>query len=470
MDQNSCTNHINDIPVFKVFQKNGHYYLYDTYTNYILSVTKEHYKELCLLQKTGMANYLDSKICNDAKTDIILLLKKGMLRCNFIEKIEHPLTTFVPLLATSCLNEIIFQVTQDCNFNCRYCSFATNNGFDHIHNKNEMTWEIAKKSLDYLYDHSYNSHEISIYFYGGEPLLNFKLIKEIVRYSKEIFKIKNVKYSMTINGSILTEEMASFFIKNDFHIAISFDGDKTTQNKHRKFAKTGEGTYQAVCQNVEMLRQMDEIYFQRQVVVMPVVFDDEDFNNVRNFFFSIGIKNITPLNVNLRGIDYKHNISAFVMGSRLSPKKDGEGINDISADFDKVYRNKTKINSIWHHNGPCVAGITRLFVDIYGRFYPCEKACENDAVLIGNVNEGLKHEKIAALLNIGNLSVNRCKSCWAMRFCNLCVEQCYDYEKSEINDSTKELFCNAQKQNILDYFYDYLNQGVGIYESSIYFI
>lgn len=448
---------VSDRPVFKIFSKNGQCYLYDTYTNYILNVTKNHFKELHLLQKVGLSQYLSSKIYNDAKRDIILLIKKGMLKANFVEKVEHPLTRFVPMLATSCLNEMIFQVTQNCNFNCRYCTYATNNGFNHIHNKNEMSWEIAKKSLEYLYNYSNNSYEISIYFYGGEPLLNFELIKKIVSYSKEIFRIKNVKYGMTINGSILTKEMVTFFIKHDFHIAISFDGDNNTQNKHRKFAKTGEGTFQTVRENVEIIRQMDEEYFQRQIVVMPVVFDDEDFGDVRNYFHSIGINNIAPLNVNLRGIDYKHDLSTIVNGLRLNSTNNIEGINDISVNFNKIYGDKTKINNTWHHNGPCVAGITRLFVDVYGKFYPCEKICENNAVLIGDVDNGLNPEKISELLNIGSLSSQRCKSCWAMRFCNLCVEQCYDYEKSKINDETKELFCEEQKRKVLNYFLNKLN-------------
>ena len=282
---------VNDRPIIKLFTHKKNYFVYDTYTNSLLNISKEHYKELCILLNKGVSEYVATED-NSTKQDILLLIKKGFFKAGFVNTIEHPLIPFVAQLTDNCLHELVIQVTQDCNFNCRYCTFATENGFDHTHNKKEMSWEIARKAIDYLYNHSSNASEISIYFYGGEPLLNFTLIKKIVSYTQKIFKIKNVKYGMTINGSIMTDEMIDFFIEYDFHIAMSFDGNKDVQNKHRKFSSSGGGTFDVVSQNVEKIKSVNPLYFEQQISVMPVIFDDEDFEEVEKYFLDRGIKNI----------------------------------------------------------------------------------------------------------------------------------------------------------------------------------
>lgn len=448
-----------DAPIIKLFTHNNNYYLYDTYTNYLLSVSKDHYKELNRVMKIGLSEYLEIPKHDSIQNDVKLLIQKGMLKANFVDKIEHPLVPFVSSLVDSCLNEMIIQVTQNCNFNCRYCSFATDNGFDRIHNEVSMTWEIAQKAINYLYEHSYNSSEITIYFYGGEPLLKFPLIKKIVAYSEKLFSIKKVKFSMTSNGSLLSEEMMNFFIEHDFHIALSFDGNKEIQNKHRKFGASGNGTFDVVNKNVKRFQSKNKKYFDTQISVMPVVFDDENYDDVRKFFLSMGIKNITPLNANLRGIDYKMDVMYNQKSKVIENYESVNGINDTSNDLEDSYTDKTRIYSSWHHNGPCIAGVHRLFVDVYGDFYPCEKVSENKVLSIGNVEDGIETKKVIDFLNIGTLSEKNCKSCWAMRFCNLCIDQCIDYEFGKLSQKVKETYCNMQKNKALAFLKKRINDN-----------
>lgn len=447
-----CVKNAPDVPIVKLFVYNNDFYLYDTYTNYLLKVSKEHYRELCRLLKVGLAEYLNTSKNDGIQGDIVLLIHKGMLRSNFVNTIEHPLVPFVPQLVDGCMNEMIFQITQNCNFNCRYCSFATDSGFSRVHNKVDMTWETAQKAIDYLYEHSYNSREISIYFYGGEPLLNFPLIKRIVIYSEKAFNVKKVKFSMTSNASVMNEEMMHFFIEHDFHIAISFDGDKEIQNKHRKFGASGNGTFDIVNENVKKIKSENENYFNKRISVMPVIFDDENYSEVQNFFHSIGINNITSLNVNLRGIDYRTGALYRQINKDWEESNRVNGINDTSKKYEEIYNDKSKICSSWHHDGPCVAGVHRLFVDVNGNFYPCEKVSENKILSIGNVADGIDKNKVNEFLNIGILSEVNCKSCWAMRFCNLCIDQCVDCETEKLSSKIKHMYCDVQKSNLLTFF------------------
>ncbi len=442
---------IQDFPVAKIFIYKGEYYLYDTYTNHILKVSKEHYAELKELQTVGCSEYLTNGKNGRFKDDIKLLMDKGMLRYNFIDKIEHPLIPYVSLLADKCLTEIIFQVTQNCNFNCRYCTFAVDNGFEHVHNENNMTWETAQKALDYFYMHSCNSYDVAIYFYGGEPLLNFGLIEKIVDYAETLFETKAVSFNMTTNASVMNESMIHFFIKHKFRIAISFDGNKEIQDKHRKFGITGKGTYDTVFENIKRIKEINKNYFEEAISFMPVVFDDENYSEVQDFFASVGIKKVNPLNVNLRGIDYREKMT-FDKGKMVTDEKNNlAGINEPTERYGECYSDKKQICGSWHHSGPCVAGVNRLFADCRGVFFPCEKACEFKELSIGNISTGINEEKIEEFLNIGKLTENECKSCWAMRFCNLCVDQCCDFESEALSHYAKNIFCNAQKKRILDF-------------------
>ena len=100
-----------------------------------------------------------------------------------------------------------------------------------------------------------------------------------------------------------------------------------------------------------------------------------------------------------------------------------------------------------------------MFVDVYGDFYPCEKVSENKVLSIGNVEDGIETKKVIDFLNIGTLSEKNCKSCWAMRFCNLCIDQCIDYEFGNLSQKVKETYCNMQKNKALAFLKKRINDN-----------
>ena len=100
-----------------------------------------------------------------------------------VEKVEHPYTRYIPILLERKINKITLQVTQSCNFRCKYCIYSENaNRSQRTHSSKHMSWETAKKAIDFLYEHSVDSEKIYIGFYGGEPLLEFELIKQCIEY------------------------------------------------------------------------------------------------------------------------------------------------------------------------------------------------------------------------------------------------------------------------------------------------
>ena len=129
------------------------------------------------------------------------------------------------------ISEITFEVTQRCNLNCKYCGYGD---FYCKYDKRvgeDLSFDYAKNIIDYifrfkkdLYPQKKNG-SFNFSFYGGEPLLNIELIREIVNYSKATYPQVEFTYSMTTNGTLI-QKYSEFIVNNDFKISVSLDGDQ----------------------------------------------------------------------------------------------------------------------------------------------------------------------------------------------------------------------------------------------------
>ena len=435
-----------DKPIIKPFISNNKYYVYDAYSNAILNIKKEHFSEIQSLLDKGLQKYNSLGKHTQEYLDIQLLINKGYFRDSFIKSIQHPYTECVERLLDRNLNELVLQVTRNCNFKCRYCLFARENEMERHHEKINMSWDIAKKSIDMLYAHSADATVIYISFYGGEPLLNFKLIKQIVEYSNNLFQSKRIHYSTTINGSLLSDEVIHFFINNNISVGISLDGPPEIQNSHRKFYETGSDTFDIVYNNVQRIRKISERYFNEHVTFQPVHMIDEDLENTNEFFkrFNLSQNKVFLQEASTSGVDYIYSDLNF---HRHATNEENNSTDKES--FVEALLNKQKIPQTWHHNGPCVPGIRKFFVDTYGNIFPCEKVLENPANIIGHLDSGFNIHRIKEMLNIGKYTEDDCKHCWAIRFCKMCVVDCLNVEKNTLCGDIKRNGCRKQKGNAL---------------------
>lgn len=108
-----------------------------------------------------------------------------------------------------------------------------------------MDWNTAKKSLDFLLEHSIDNEIVNIGFYGGEPMIEFDLIKKCIEYAKEIFKGKDIQFSITTNGTLINKKIIRYFVKNKVNLTISLDGPKEVHDKNRRFCN-GSGTFDKI--------------------------------------------------------------------------------------------------------------------------------------------------------------------------------------------------------------------------------
>lgn len=451
---------MNDYPIVKSFVYKGQYFFYTPYSNNILTITQKQFKELRVLEKIGFKEYM-LKNCGELSSCALdQLIESGFITKPFIKEVKHKANDKYASIINRSIQRLVLQVTQRCNFSCRYCHNMHNRSARFTSEKSDMSWDVARQSVDYLINHSQDSKFVDIYFYGGEPLLNFELIKRVVEYAEDRINTKKVTYHITTNASLLTEEIILFLAKYKFKVAISLDGTEERQNWARKFAN-GTPTYHVVWNNVQRLITLYDNC--EDVLFLPVVFMDEDKNTVVDFFklHNIDQSRVLFLEANTSGVDYMHGV--------LYAETDSEGVVNTNKlnnaaisesefnDFLKIYSNKHNIGESWHHAGTCIPGYFKLFVNAKGYFYPCENTPECEDTCIGNVVDGIDVNRATALLNIGTLTKNDCINCWAVRFCSMCAVYCIDEEKCCVNKEIKKLNCIAYKKHLLNVFKKYID-------------
>ena len=151
------------------------------------------------------------------------------------------------------LNALRVVMTEKCNLGCDYCFVNGKTGGRTI---KDMEWPTLKQGIDLIADLNKN-REIEIQFFGGEPLIKFKMIKQAVEYANKLMKtrkIEKVLYGITTNGTLVTDEEAEFFKKNNFLVSVSVDGWEDLHDLHRKF-KSGGGSFKQVREGLGILKK-----------------------------------------------------------------------------------------------------------------------------------------------------------------------------------------------------------------------
>ncbi len=418
----------------------GGYYCYDTNTNYIFRISEDIYNELTLLKSIGISHYQSDERVSDTKNMVSLLIERGFFKSNSVVNIVNPMNEYIKILTEGAINQLVLEISETCNFRCRYCHQHSNSSFE---NKT-MSFDVAKKSVDLLYEKSKYEPALSITFYGGEPLVNFDIIKKTVEYANSRFELKKINYNITTNASLLDDDIIDFFIKNNFFVLISLDGNEKTQNYHRKYACDGQGTFDSVWHNVCNIRLKNLDYFRENVRFNAVILPGEKTDAVKKFFIdnAIPISSVDLTMADMASIDFD--------SIGLKPVYIDDNSDIYSSREYETIKNALKLKSSigvnWHHNGPCLPGVRKLFISSDGCFYPCEKLDKSKGCVIGSLEYGFDYSKIKEIINIGLLNEKECGMCWAKRLCSVCVKQCLN--EGNICAETKHAFCDLERKRV----------------------
>lgn len=441
-------------PFIKTFELCNKCFMYEVNTNDVIEISKDFYNYL-----KHSNNQISDDVDDSVKIEIKTLMEKGFLNDKHPRVIEHTQTSILKSILANNLNKLTLQVTQACNFKCRYCGFAGDSFLNRSHNKQSMSWEIAKKSLDFFIKHSGMSNTAKIGFYGGEPFLEFNLIKRCIEYCEEKMHGKNIEYYITTNATLIDNKVVNLMNKYNIILTVSLDGPRYLHNKNRRFAINGEGTFDKVYKTVKLL--LDNVNdVSRKVNINAVIDIEENIEEYYNFFEN-EIFTSNGITVKYSFLDdtlLSNNISnseEFI----YSIKKDSlnkylkyyvsEEYDASFKDLENDFNRYSSLPDSFHHGGPCVPGAARLFVTVEGDFKPCERCSETSRVLnIGNVYTGFDYDQISYLLNIGKLTEDKCKSCFAIRNCKICAAKIDNIESLSVKHKLR--LCERQRDSFIE--------------------
>ena len=421
-------------PFIHLFRNREDTYLYDVNTDEILEIPENVFENL------KQVEYLEEINDENVKSYLEDLVSKGFLKESRIEISEHQETPYIKELLNNKLSSIVLQVTQNCNLRCDYCIYSGSYN-NRVHNNKRMSFELAKKAIDFLIDHSKDSKDLHIGFYGGEPLLEYELIKKCINYSKTRGRGKKFYFNLTTNGTLLNEEMIEFFEENNLTLMFSLDGPKEVHDESRKTIDY-KGSFEILYKNLEMIYKNYNEFYKKHVIFNTVLNPTRGYYDITNYFKndelfkkSIFLKSLINTS-NLVDKEKYYLDEKFIEESRyehflvllnkvnLIDENDISPLAKIEGGVIDNFRNhkRTILPKKGHHGGPCVPGYFRIFVNVDGKFYPCEKVSEiSDYATIGNIESGFDFDKVDEMLNIERYTSKECHNCWAYRYCDICI-------------------------------------------------
>lgn len=452
----------------KTFKNRVGYYFYDTGTNRVAKIEKNTFITLKnLLENNG--NFESLLGCADISlTDLLSELNflKDCIETNHIlsappyEGMENVTLEDLSLNYHSMQN-LTLEVTEDCNFRCKYCVYNEDHPDYRGFSKSKMSWDIGKKAIDFFMKNSDKNELVYIGFYGGEPLMNYPLIKKSIKYLKENYSNREISYSMTTNGSLINQEVANYLVENDFVVTVSIDGPKEIHDENRVFSN-GNGTFETAIRGIKNLEEATKKQGkERENISFNMVNASEDrednYSAMNKLYEEMGWQEKTyPMTTTI--VDKGPIKSRYI----LPQSKEDVLITSISEDPLEQWFMKTKRETAYEptfadstvnsgllgihnrqitdiplnnpgYNACCMPGQRRLYVKVDGNFLPCEKV--GGSPIMGNVESGMDLNSIKKHYfdDFSRQAFEFCKNCWALNLCGQCYVGCFNEGLCDLN-------------------------------------
>ncbi|MEG2017134.1 MAG: thioether cross-link-forming SCIFF peptide maturase [Clostridium sp.] len=315
-----------------------------------------------------------------------------------------------------CLN-----IIHDCNLKCKYC-FADEGEYKGC--RKSMSAQVGKDAIDFVIKNSGKRKNIEVDLFGGEPLMAFDTIKEIVDYAREQEKIynKNIRFTMTTNATLLDAEKMDYLDKNMGNIILSIDGRKEVNDKVR-IRYDGTGSYDTILpkiKNMVEVRDNSKTYYVRGTFTRE---NTDFFEDVKHFvnegFDEISIEPVVlpdEHELSLRECDLATIFDQYDKLCEYMIQKHEEG-----KEF-KFYHFNIDLQGgpcIYKRISGCGAGHEYVAVTPDGEVYPCHQFVGNQDFLMGDIYNGVKNFKIVQELKDAHIyNKPTCKGCWARFYCS----------------------------------------------------
>ena len=406
----------------------------------------------CLEEKMSEAAILE-KFKNQYKEEDI---RTAIEECRELEEAQMLFTNDIYENAIESLKDrptvvkaLCLHIAHDCNLACRYC-FAEEGEY---HGRRAlMTYEVGKQALDFLIANSGNRKNLEVDFFGGEPLMNWNVVKELVAYGRSQEKIhnKHFRFTLTTNGVLLDDDIMEFANKEMDNVVLSIDGRKEVHDFMRPFRK-GKGSYDLVVPKFQKFADSrgQQKYYARGTFTHHNLDFSEDVLHLAD----LGFEQIS--------------VEPVVADEKEEYAIKKEDIPKICEEYDKlakemIRRNKEGKGFNFFHfmidltGGPCVykrlsgcgSGTEYLAVTPWGDLYPCHQFVGEEEFLMGNVWDGVKKPEISCQFKNCNVyAKEKCKNCFARFYCSGgCAANSYNFT-GRIDD-VYEIGCELQRKRV----------------------
>lgn len=361
-----------------------------------------------------LQNVYGKESIEDAMSDIDELISEELLFSeeNDISGLSYNNDNIVKAM---CLH-----VAHDCNLKCSYC-FASQGNFKGV--RSFMSLEVGKKALEFLCKNSGKRRNLEVDFFGGEPLMNFQLVKDLVSYGREleVEYDKHFRFTITTNGVLLDDDKIDYINENMDNIVLSLDGRKEINDNMRQTVN-GNGSYDIILPKFKRMveKRGDKDYYIRGTFTNKNI----DFSNDALDFYKQGFKKIS--------------IEPVVTSEEMDYALRAEHLDAVLKEYEKFSKDYINIKKedkdfyFFHYmidlnQGPCIikrsvgcgAGSEYVAVTPEGELYPCHQFVGESDFLIGNVDDGVLNTDLRDIFKKANVyNKEECRNCWARFYCS----------------------------------------------------
>ncbi len=386
----------------------------------IIAMFESHPEEYIINELTK--KYADSdditpQDIRDCFKQVVALRDSGKL---FAPDTFEPVAGHLKAKTSGVIKALCIHIAHTCNLNCSYC-FASQGKYHG--DRAMMSLEVGKRALDFLVENSGTRHNLEVDFFGGEPLMNFDVVKQMVAYARTLEKKhnKNFRFTLTTNGMLIDDDVIDFANREMSNVVLSLDGRKEIHDRYR-VDYTGRGSWETIVPKFQKLVEArgGKNYYMRGTFTHA----NPDFLNDIQQMLDLGFTELSMEPVvcapgdesELTQEDLPIVLDQYEKLAELMRKRDKEG---KPFTFYHYMIDLTGGPCIYKRISGCGSGTEYMAVTPWGDLYPCHQFVGEDKFKLGDIWQGVTNNEVVDEFASCNVYARpECHDCWAKLYCS----------------------------------------------------
>mgnify|MGYP002602639070 CR=1 FL=1 len=383
----------------------------------LIGLYEDHSREAAIDEVSAKYPALDRAELEECYDDITSLKDAGKL---FTPDTFAPMAGELKARTSGVVKALCLHIAHTCNLNCSYC-FASQGRYQG--ERALMSFEVGKRAMDFLIENSGSRRNLEVDFFGGEPLMNFDMVKKLVAYCREQEKIhnKNFRFTMTTNGMLIDDDVIDFCNKECHNVVLSLDGRKEVHDRFRK-DYAGHGSYDAIVPKFQefVKKRGDKGYYMRGTFThYNTDFTNDIFHMADLGFTELSMEPVVcdpsdPSALTEADLPILKEQYEILAKEMIKRNREGRGFT-----FYHYMIDLTGGPCIYKRISGCGSGTEYMAVTPWGDLYPCHQFVGEEKFKLGNIWDGVTNTEIQQEFASCNVYARPdCHDCWARLYCS----------------------------------------------------